>query len=232
MIVIVANRWDPTARTVASRWYPEDVGVLNAQDLSTAGWNQLLPVTGNSAAVIERKLVSHQEISGVLTRLPCIFATELTDIVPADRSYVAAEMTSFLLFWLSQLTCPMLNRPTPICLCGPYWRREKWLHAAAEAGIPVQPVRRLASMKTGFSEKGVLPVTTTLTVVGSRVFGESELCLHQQALRLARLAGVDLLSVDFSSRERGAYFVGANVSPDLSDHEIADAVLEFLQSGR
>jgi hypothetical protein len=232
VIIIVANRWDETSHAVASRWSPHDVGVLTAQDLSTAGWNQCLPTMGDPAGVIERKRVSHREISAVLTRLPCIFAAELTDIVPEDRSYVAAEMTSFLLFWLSRLTCPMLNRPTPICLCGPYWRREKWLHVAAQAGIPVQPVSRVASMKAGLTERGVLPATTTLTVVGSRVFGDSELCLHQQALRLARLAGVDLVSVDFSSRERGAYFVGANVSPDLSDHRIADAVLEFLQRGQ
>ena len=176
MIIIVANCWDETPRSVASRWALNDVGVLSARDLSMAGWSQRLRATGVAAAVIVRKLAYQNEISGVLTLLHCVFVAELTVIVPRDRSYVAAEMTSFLLFWLSRLTCPVLNRPTPTCLSGPYWRREKWLQVAAQAGIPVQPLCRHATRATGCTEKERLKFATTLTVVGDRVFGEGELC--------------------------------------------------------
>jgi hypothetical protein len=232
VIIIVANRWDQTPRSIASHWSPHNVGILTARDLSLAGWNQDLRFTDDAAGVIERKLVSQKEISGVLTRLPCVYDVELTDIVPQDRGYVAAEMTAFLLFWLSQLTCPVLNRPTPTNLSGPHWRREKWVRVAAQAGIPVQPVRRHAALTGGRKEDDTLLTTSTLTVVGDRVFGESASCLHQQALCLAQLAGVNLLAVHFSRPDRGAHFVGANVFPDLSDDRVADAVLEFLQNGR
>jgi hypothetical protein len=52
-------------------------------------------------------------------------------------------MKAFLLSWLSQLNCLVLNRPTPLCLSGPSWRPEQWTYAAAQLGIPVQPLRTL-----------------------------------------------------------------------------------------
>lgn len=231
MIVIVANRWDQTPRTVASHWAPHVVAVLTAQDLSFAGWHQRLSASDGGTAVAELKPVPQNEISGVLTLLPCIFEEELVDIAPEDRGYVAAEMTAFLLFWLSRLRCPVLNRPTATCLSGPYWRREKWVFMAAQAGIPAEPVRRHATAAGCAAEGETLPVGTAVTVVGNRAVGAGEPGLQQQALRLARLAGVELLAVHFSSDERGAHFVSANVFPNLADDRVADAVFEYLRRG-
>ena len=228
MIVIVANRWDQTPGTFASRWASHDVGVLTAQDLSVAGWHQRLSGMDGGTAVAQRKLVPQREITGVLTLLPCVVEEELVDIVPEDRAYVAAEMTAFLLFWLSRLKCPVLNRPTPTCLSGPYWRPEKWVRVAAYAGIPVQPVRRLAAPSGSIAGEEPLPSATTLTIIGTRIFGEAEPGLQRQARCLAELAGVELLAVRFSSPERGARFVGADIVPDLSNDALADAVLEYL----
>jgi hypothetical protein len=231
MIVIVANRWDQTPRSVASHWAPHTVAVLTAQDLSVAGWHQRLSASDGGTAVAELKRVPQKEITGVLTLLPCIFEEELVDVAPEDRGYVAAEMTAFLLVWLSRLRCPVLNRPTPTCLSGPYWRREKWVSVAAQAGIPAEPVRRHAAASGCAAEGETLPVATTVTVVGNRAFGAGEPGLQRQALRLARLAGVELLAVHFSSAERGAHFVGADAFPNLSDDGVADAVLEYLRRG-
>ena len=33
-----------------------------------------------------------------------------------------------LLSWLSQLNCPVVNRPTPLCLSGPNRRPEQWTY--------------------------------------------------------------------------------------------------------
>ena len=231
VILIVANRWDKTPASIASRWAPCDVGVLTAQDLSVAGWRQRLNTSDEGTVVAAGQLVPQKEITGVLTLLPCVYEQELVDIRAQDRSYVAAEMTAFLLFWLSRLRCPVLNRPTPTCLSGPYWRREKWVRIAALAGIAAESVRRRATSHNSSTEGETLAVTTTVTVVGDRVFGEGEPDLHRQALRLARLAGVELLAIHYSGPERGAHFVGADVFPNLSDERVADAVLEHLQSG-
>jgi len=235
MIVILAHRWDQTPKAVASRWGADDVGILTAQDLSVAGWRQHLNghlnETSGGTAVVGQKRVPQKEIHGVLTLLPCVSDEELIEIAPGDRRYVAAEMTAFLLFWLSRLQCPVLNRPTTTCLSGPYWRREKWIHVAAQAGIPVQPVRRHAVSPGSVTEELAIPGSATVTVVGSRIFGTTEPGLRRQARCLADLAGVELLTVRFSGPERGACFVGADIFPDLSDNELADATLEYLRGG-
>lgn len=231
MIVIVANQWDQIPKSVASRWAALGVGVLTPQDLSVAGWHQSSGSMDGDTAIVEGELVPQKEVTGVLTLLPCVFEEELVDIALPDRRYVAAEMTAFLLFWLSRLQCPVLNRPTPTCLSGPYWRREKWVHVAAQAGIPVQPVHRRAAPTGSSTEGEFLPGPATVTVIGGRVFGEAEPALRRQAQCLADLAGVDLLAVQFSSPERGARFVSADIFPKLSEERLADAVLEYLQGG-
>jgi hypothetical protein len=230
MIVIVANRWDQTARAYAKRWEADDARVLTAQDLSTTGWRQRAGRLNGGIAVVEGKLVPYEEITGILTRLHCVTDGELVSIVPGDRPYVAAEMTSFLLFWLSSLKCPVLNRPTPMCLSGPHWRREKWVRIAAQAGIPVQPFHRRSALGSSpVEETG--PAPTILTVAGKSVIGEAHPELHFHAKHLARLAGVELLAVHFSNPEKDARFVTADTFPDLSGDKAADAVLDYLRSG-
>jgi hypothetical protein len=230
MIVIVANRWNETPRLLASRWAHRAVSVLTPQDLSVAGWHQRLNAWDSGGVVAEQKLLLQKEIIGVLTLLPCVSPEELVDITPADRDYAATEMTAFLLFWLSQLRCPVLNRPTPTCLSGPYWRRERWVSAANQAGIPAARVFRHAALAGHSPEPEPGATTATATVISTRVFGKIDPSLRQQALCLARLAGVEMLAVRFSGPERGAHFVSADVFPDLTDNTVADAVLEYLES--
>jgi hypothetical protein len=231
MIVIVANRWDDTASAAASRWAARDVGILTAQDLSTAGWRQHLGGSDADVAVIGGNRIAHQDITGVLTLLPCVFAEELIDVAPDDRRYVAAEMTSFLTFWLARLKCPVLNRPTPSCLSGPSWQAERWTHAAGRVGISVRPVRRRAGIAGSDPELALSPPPATVTVIGRRSLGDSTPDLHRQTRSLALLAGVDFLAVRFSSPEPGANFVSADVVPNLLEDSVADAVLDYLCGG-
>jgi hypothetical protein len=231
MIVVVASRWDRAAKAFASRWATHNVHVLTSRDLSAAGWRQSLSVTDGSVAVVDGALVPQEDITGVLTRLPCVSAEELVHIAPQDRPYIAGEMTAFLLFWLSRLKCPVLNRPTPAWLSGRYWRRESWVRAATQAGIPVQPVHRRVVLPGSGPEESTGALPATVTIVGERLFGQADQVLQSQARRLADLAGVDLLAVRFSGPEYGACFVSADVFPDLTEDRVAGAVLEYLQSG-
>ncbi len=227
--MIAANRWDRTAKACAARWGTDCAGVLTAQDLSTAGWRQRLGQFERGTVVVGGKILPHADITGVLTLLPSVTEQDLVDIVPEDRAYVASEMTAFLVFWLSSLICPVLNRPTPMCLSGPHWRREQWVSAAARAGIPVQSFRRRAAHGSDAVQEA-LPDSTIVTVAGRSIIGEAdpELLLHAQ--RLAGIAGVQLLAVNFSSPRRNARFVTASTFPDLSDDRTVEAVLECLRT--
>jgi hypothetical protein len=227
MVVVVATEWDQAARAFASRWAARDVHVLTPPDLSVAGWCQRVGVPGHAMAVVAGVVVPQEEITGVLVRLPAIVEEGLPAIASADRSYVAAEMNAFMLFWLSSLSCPVLNQPTPAYLPGPFWRRESWVHRAAAAGIPVQPVHRRAALQPA-TGGATVPFAATVTVVGERSFGDADAVLHRHARRLARSTEVELLAVQFTGRDRRARLVNADLFPDLSDDRIAEAVLEHF----
>lgn len=214
-----------------ARWAVQGASLLTCEDLSMAGWRYYLGTPAGSTAVLGGRTIAMKDIFGVLTRLPGVAETELGHIVPADRAYVASEMTAFLLAWLSGLKCPVLNRPTPLCLAGPGWRPEQWTYAAARLGFLVQPVRRRLALSAEVSTEHPELHLQTVTVVGDRCFGAVDSGLESHARRLADTAGVNLLAVRFSARENGFFFLGADLWPEVISDEVADTILEYLQRG-
>lgn len=224
MLVIVAAPHDPLAQLLVARWNAYGAGLLTCADLSTRGWRHSLKTTASSTSVISGQVVATQSIRGVLTRMASVYPHELSDIVCEDRSYVATEMTAFLLSWLSSLSCPVLNEPTPTCLAGPYMRQEQWMRLAAAVGIPICTLQSSTHIPEPPSEDSV-PVT----VVGSNYFGAVTSTLATQARRLADAAHVDLLTVYFSSSEAGASFIKADLWPDPTVEGVQNAILAYLQ---
>jgi hypothetical protein len=231
VIVIVASRYDAPARRLKDRWAGFDVHLFTCEDLSVSGWRCRSSEPLNSTAIVGGLEVKQSEIRGVFTRLQWVWEGELIDIVAEDRAYVAAEMSAFLVFWLSGLTCPMLNRPTANSLIGPGWGRERWNFEASKAGMRVDPIRRRASLASTSGKeveiqgghKGV-----SATVVGDRCLGEVDKTLHEQARHLADLAKMNFLAIQFSSAKADASFVGVNVFPDIDNVNVADAALTYF----
>ena len=225
MLVIVANRQDQTAAWLASRWQAHDALLLTSADLSSGGWRHYVPDSGKSRAIIGGREVSMEQIKGIVTRMPAVFEWELGHIVPADRAYVAAEMSAFLIAWLSSLTCPMLNRPTPSGLSGPNWNCEQWVALAAKLGIPVRPVHRSTAFA---SEKPSEQPMCQVIVVGDQCFGAVAPQLFDHARALAAAAGTALLAVQFIGPTADAKLVNAGLWPDVRSPEVADAMLSYL----
>lgn len=229
MILLLANRFDLAARTLVEDWQEHDVRLVTCEDLSVPGWRHYVGGNPRAArAMIGGRPVFAEEITGVLTRLTYIWEQELVHIVADDRRYVAAEMSAFLMSWLSALHCPVLNRPVPGCLSGPYWRPEQWTGAAARADMRILPThRRVRSGRDNSIE--VVPLgPTAVTVVGHRCFGEAAASLCAKARRLADIAQVDLLCVHFSGRAEGAYFAGADLFPPITAADVREAVINYF----
>jgi hypothetical protein len=165
--------------------------------------------------------------------LQWVWEGELVDIVADDRAYVAAEMSAFLVFWLTGLSCLILNRPTANSLNGSGWGRERWNFAASKAGMRVNPIRRrgsVASASIGDEEVHGLK-QVSVTVVGDQCLGDADKALLGQARRLANIAKMDFLAVQFSSAEANAAFVGVNIFPDIDNNSVADAALSYFGGG-
>lgn len=192
-----------------------------------AGWRYRVNDIDSCIAVADGRKLASYDICGVLNRLPCVFEEDLNRIIPPDRAYVASEMNAFLLSWLTDLRCPVLNRPTPLSLLGPYWHREKWIHTAARLGIPVAASRRRVVFPPAAPPEN--HQSGGITIVGRRCFGAPDAALAEQARLLADAAGVDFLTVQFSGSEPGSFFMGASLCPDVIVDDVADALVEYLR---
>jgi len=234
VIVVLASRFDASAARLAERWRSHGARLLTPEGLSVRGWCHESGAVDRSTAVLDGEVVPLRSIDGVLTRLSGVSEDELPHIVPGERAYVASEMTSFLVAWLSSLEGRVLNRPTPACLCGPNWGMEQWAHEATRAGFPIRPVRRLArafgQAQTDVGRGQAEPAQADLrhvTLVGRRLFGRSiDETTERRVLRLSQATNVELLTMTLVREGGSTVFVGASPWVDVDRPEVADAILE------
>ncbi len=244
MIVVLASRRDRDAYRLADAWRAQEARVLSPSDLSMAGWRVGNAEPDRDRVVIGGQPVPARDVTGVVTRLTHVSPGELTRLDEADRVYAAQEMTAFLGYWLSTLTCPVLNPPGPVSLCGPGWRAERWLVAAAELGLDVLPrVRRVRSFGAAEDPGGSLEVpsaTLVLTVVGERWVRTASVphephdeVAEQRAAdgarRLAAAAGAPMASFGFARQGAGLALTGAGSGVNVSHPDVRAAMLEDLQ---
>jgi len=234
VIVVLASLDDSSAKALVRHWAHASARLMTCEDLSRKGWSFLPRRPGCGTAVIGGERVAMKHIRGVLVRLSFVTENELLHIHPEDRSYVAAEMMAFLVAWLNEMPCPVLNRPTPFCLAGPSWRPEQWTFTAAQLGIPIQPTHRFVKFSRGMQGDASLAGETdscraTITIIGDRCFGEAEESLKRYARALAKAARVDLLSVEFTAPKGELKFLQAHVVPPLASDELRDTALAWLQ---
>lgn len=232
--LVVANSWDAVSRSFVERQRDGGVQLLTPRDLSRVGWSCSFGTMGvRSRAVVAGRLLEDREIHGVLTRLPGVSEQELLHIAAGDRTYVVAEMNAFLLAWLTTLPCPVLNRPTPRCLSGRWWRQEEWVRVAGHLGIPILPVHRRIRLTQGRRPRAVSqPGGSTVTLIGRRHLGDADPLLIVQARHLAQAAGTDFLAVRFTGPSPGSAFVDATPWPDIADDVIGEAVMDYLVTAR
>jgi hypothetical protein len=217
MLLVLASKWDEQAAQLTQSC--DNVRLFTPDDLSVDGWRFCSSNPDQGVAVTAGECIPTREITGVFTRLPCVMPHELLRIVPNDRDYAAAEMHAFLVAWLSTLRCPVVNRPTPGCLAGPAWGRERWIGEAARHGIPVVELHR----NTG-CEVQVPPLDSAITVIGQTVLGANEPQWGEYAVRLARVAKVTALTAHFEKRG----LLSACTSIDLGNEAITLALLDYF----
>lgn len=188
---------------------------LNAETLAySRQWLHAVSDEAVSAEVVlaDGRRIRGDGIRGVLNRTAAapIAATLLAD--PADRDYAAQEFMAFFVSWLHALPGQIVNRPTPLGLCGAWRHRAEWMWLAGQAGLPT-PLYRQTDDDEPIGETGT-PVQTAL-VIGERVIAAPPE-LHAGCLRLAALAACDVLGVDFTADAAGWWlFAGASPLPDL-----------------
>lgn len=220
---------------VARHWTTEGALLVTPRDLSRPGWFVRVGHPGDALVAVGERLLPANEIRGVVTALPWITADMLGHIVPEDRSYVASEMTAFVASWLDAVSCPVFNQPTPTCLCGPGWPRQRWLHEAARLGVRVVRQER-PWMGDGAHERSRGSIahggdSSTVTIVGTRWYGDGDVDdeLGSGLVALAGRAGVALLTARVSATVTGPALHSVDVIPDLASPVVAAATLDLMR---
>ena len=213
--------------------------LLTADALSLAEvWEHRIEGDGSSTRVHlgDGRSFEGGALRGVLNRLYTVPTWHWRAAAKADQEYVQQELIAFFLSWLTALPCPVLNRPTPQCLCGRWRSESEWVCLAQRSGLPVAPYRassfdRIDEMR---GEKRLRPgaQTRTLIVVDGTVTGTSAPDEVKQAcVRFAKETGTELLGLDFVEGAAGPWtFVGANPMPDLrwGGPQLIDALVDTL----
>jgi hypothetical protein len=227
VLIVLASRHDLTARWLADEWACDGAAVLTCEDLSRAGWEHRVSAPRSGTASVGGRKVANADIRAVLTLLPSVTPEELPGIIESDREYVAQEVMAFLLAWLAALGPRAVNRPTPYCLMGPHWRRERWAKVAHDLGLPTAPMSRAAALGTLADASQV--AVSTVAVVGAAAFAADGSPAHglqgDAAIRLAQAAGAELLAVRFSAE---GTVVDAHPWPDLRLTTVRAALRERL----
>jgi hypothetical protein len=239
MLVVLAYRHDTAASALVERWRAagERAALLTCADFARRGW---VYVAGNPAAGsadIDGQVIATSEIRAVVIRMPAVGEAELGHLHQDDRSYAASEIQALLLAWLSSLQCPVLNRPSPSNLGGPWLSLAQWVQRARRLGIRARPVSErvvFAPDAPPVIERRVDGNSIPVDVVGDRAFlaggresGATEVALADAAVSLARDAGVELLRVYFEpGSEHMPVFLEADLWIDVAADRVASAVAE------
>jgi hypothetical protein len=223
MLLVLSSHADRAVASAVEHWRGAGarVEILTCHDLAQRGWR--FGLDDEPTLVVGGKPIAAGNVDGVLVRLAGATPFEVPFVAEEDREYAAAEMHGFLVALLDRMPCPVVNRPTPGCLCGPAWAQEQWVRAAVDAELDVVEVSR--RIYAG----GDVPAATegrdvrVAHVVHERCFGDVSDEARKAALALARAAGVELLRVHFEVAERPR-FLHADFWIDVADREIAGAV--------
>jgi len=229
--LVIASVVDEAARSLVDRFARGAATLLTPHDLSVAGTRVSAGAFSDGILATREGVVRFDQVTGVVTLIPCVYPEELVHITKENRTYVASEMTAFLSYVLAELPCPKLNAPTTTCLSGPGWQQEHWVTLAHRSRIPVAAVTR-RSRRLPREEVPEL-AATTLTVVGDRVVGSRDEVLGACATRLARAAGLDLLRMSFDRQRDGSHrFICATQFVDVMGQEVSAAIVRYFEQRR
>ncbi|MDQ4130319.1 MAG: hypothetical protein M3133_04910, partial [Actinomycetota bacterium] len=191
-------------------------------------------------ALADGRRIRTVEVRGVLNRLASVPLECLARVALTDREYASQEVHALLMSWLAAFRCPVLNRPTPSGLSGPWLHQSEWSSLAVRAGLPAAPYAQTSrDSPVQLDAVGrTLPARAArraLLVVGEDVVGPAapeEIVFGCR--RLGELAGTDLLGVEFGiDRWEGWAFLAATPLPELSPggEVLLDVLAAALRSG-
>ncbi len=240
MVLVLCEGFDRAAFWAAGRFRERGIAVdvVTGDDLAAAEcWDHRLGAAGVSLSIQLRdgRRVVGDDTRGVFNRLSYLPNAWLQRIGGPDRDYALQEMYALYLSWLHSLKGPVVNPATPQGLCGNWRHPSMWMVLAGRAGLPCAPYQLSSDDDPALTwQARSTPAPMTAFLAGHHVVAPAlPIGLHEACRRLASLAGVRLLGIDFAPAGSGGWhFTGASVMPDLiaGGDALIDALIEVLHA--
>ncbi|MBT2305547.1 hypothetical protein J7E70_34720 [Variovorax paradoxus] len=195
MIVILGSNHDPVAAALVTAW--DGAALCSAEDLTRPGWVWRRASPASARWVVGGRIVRDEEVSGVFVRRSTVYPEELLSTHPADRRYLAAEAHAFLVFVLATTRARVANPVADGALGDEVMRPERWMPAAAEAGLPLAPLRLASDRALSHRWHPVV-----VEAVGDDAFGEAPARTKDAVRRMMRRLELLWATFVFDGRQR------------------------------
>jgi hypothetical protein len=152
------------------------------------------------------RVIRSEQLRGVVNRIVSPWVEHWRSKGPSDAEYVMAEAAAFHLGWLSALTVPVLNPPSPSSLAGAFVRPGEVRSIAFEMGIGCEPFTRSTRDGKGadVDDASWHLRAANAVVVARRVFGiRMTSSLKERCVRLSDALGTPLLGLTFRPNPAG-----------------------------
>jgi hypothetical protein len=188
-------------------------------------WEHRLDAGGTHIKIVlpDGRVLCSSQIRGAINRLlaPPGIAQRA---VAADKDYAQAELQAFYLSWLKGLPGVVVNRPTPMGLCGSWYHPSEWNHRASRAGLSAPAYRQSAHDALEHCYRLPSPeAAAKLNVIAfqGEIFGgrapELPEPVARACARLAQDAGAEMLEIELYAAGNGDWtFANATPYPDLT----------------
>jgi hypothetical protein len=227
VILVIAEPGDQDAALLVAELAPRPAAAVSIVDFAAAPSCLYHPDFEASTVTVAGRSLPVRDIRAVVNALPAVLPGSLSVYEIEEREYQAAELHAWLSYFLSALSCPVINRPSTLSLGGPARGALGWLHLARAAGIPVAPVAISSDDPSGALAQ---PAPGRLQVTWAPGMTERTLA-EEYTGALARRSGVAFLEAWYAEDDSGnVRFAGARSVPDLASEATRRALLAALDA--
>jgi hypothetical protein len=223
MVMIICDDRDAGAFWAVTQFQKRGIGVelVTASALEAASrWHHAIvgEVAETRIDLADGRIIDSARPQAILNRLSYIPTDRLRATAGTDYGYALQEYYALYLSWLGGWPAVVLNRAVPQGLCGNHRTPSEWIALAYRAGLPAvswkqsdrDPQERVWQPPPAGSL--AMFVCTGAVVANTPVPTE----FHPACVRLAELAGCDLLGMHFERREETWVMTSASPMPELS----------------
>jgi len=230
VILLLASLVDKKALAFATEFpNPAAVSVVTCRDIAEDSSTFCYPDFLASTITLHGQTISVFSIRGVINLLPAVYPDELVFYPPEEREYQASEFHALLTFFLSALACPVINRPTPSSLTGPYLNPIGWYNMAHQLDIPVSSVSLDSDAFVNPFTPRQSETVVEVSCLGGSVISRSHTIADDYTITLARAAKVEYLKVVYNDGgQEGLQIISAHAVPDIANARTRKALIDFF----